>query len=149
MRKSSKKSGFKLKTPASDIKASKYLRYDFFNNYEENAFDPFLDDIARKITVLTMRVSHIENRLSFYETQRAIPDIDKENYLKDPGTSVRYQIKKRDKSKSSSDSITKKSPSGNAKNTVSNSSYNTSQPRTRTNISSLLVSPASRNVSDV
>ena len=57
-------------------------RFDLFDPPRKIEKDPFLKSISRKITLLTLRVSHIENRLADYETRQEV-EAD-ENYLKDP-----------------------------------------------------------------
>ena len=57
-------------------------RFDLFDPPRKVEKDPFLKSISRKITLLTLRVSHIENRLADYETRQEIETDD--HYLKDP-----------------------------------------------------------------
>ena len=57
-------------------------RFDLFDPPRKKEQDPFLKSISRRITLLSLRVSHIENRLADYETREEVETQD--NYLKEP-----------------------------------------------------------------
>lgn len=69
----------KAKTPTKELN-----RYCCFEKsiMDEPQSDPILDAIARKITLLTLRVSHIENRIAEYETKRK-DEVKEEDYFKE------------------------------------------------------------------
>ncbi|EAY02207.1 hypothetical protein TVAG_451070 [Trichomonas vaginalis G3] len=93
--------------PKKHIHTKKYNRFDLFDPKPVEEKDPFLNSISRKITLLTLRVSHIENRLADYETQAKI--IDEQNYLKDPPFAIPQKEIKLTSSRSSHSSPSQRS----------------------------------------
>lgn len=120
-------------TPTKKKKSETYgfNRFSLFSPPPPEEKDLFLNSISRKITLLTLRVSHIENRLADYET-RAKP-FNEENYLKDPPFAVPMKDLRR--------SSTSYSSSPSAKSYISSTSnLTTSSLHTKSNIAQLDIS---------
>lgn len=59
-------------------------RFDLFDPPRKPEKDNFLKGVSRRITLLSLRVSYIENRLADYETKYESDAIDAQSFLRDP-----------------------------------------------------------------
>lgn len=80
-----------MKKKQNTHKTQPLRRFDCFFADKETRSDPedaFLDTIAKKINLLTLQISRIENRLSDYET-KSTRDFASQYRLQDPPTKRR------------------------------------------------------------